>query len=554
MTKTKPKVQKFVVGGKKLVLNNDWKTLPNLLSKPVTNNWMITMTMREWLGEGKEAPSAAEPEFVKFDKGWASSNQTMALCAEHTDNNPKGQRPPRKKFRGKKKDPKHDTKSASIIESLLYKGLSPGLITLSYEVENDFSTSIFAYESVDGGHRKRSFTWFREGKLAISSDCGTYMRTWDGLSPAEQESFLDIELVFLVYTGLTNRKKGELFRKINIATKINDQQGLNSFGDTDMANYIRCVVDERGDEYPLHKLFETSGVNDERFIHLKDSNQDLKLEELVTRSLWLIDKKELIGATKEDYEDFMDTGEVKEKEFNDFLTMMLKLRKGKKDNHTSSTNRLTSFEWRVFLFLWIEKKFTILPDMFEEFWDVFAKALRTAQSEEEEGNRYWTEVIDISGTKEKTRYRLFKEYTVDWKNAAHMKQVVEWLCVELDLNDLVEDEVIVFRKKKRGATSKEKETVFSKQGHYCKVELELKSRGVFPKIEKVKITDCDVAHIDSYAMGSGCEIDDFHVVRRYWHNGSKYTQGQMNFDEYIDYLVKNLKEKKVEYPFKSKKG
>lgn len=471
---------------------------------------------------------------------WVSKDEDKGIIERLIDLLPKLQRTNRYKFLGTPKKPEWNTKLSEIIEKAVWEYIQFGLIVL--HKEKDGSITGYQYESIDGGHRKRAIKAFMNDELLIRCwDDGldkpaTGLATFSMLTKEEQEYFLNIELNFLVYEGLTNYEKGIIFRTTNKTTDVNFQEFLNSFGDTEMANYIRCVVDGRGIEFDQHEFFELSSISKtQRTLHIQDTNAGLKHEELLTKCLYLLTQKELVNVTDKKLEDFMLSGKV-DKKFKKFLDTLSKLRAAKRDLGVKSDLRLSTKEIRIFTMLLVSKGFTINQNRYQDFWKAFSEAIDTIYDKD-------GDYVDTRESKDddKTKLQRFDEYTAHWHNANNMTKLVDWLCDELDLETLEDNQVISYREDKRAPTKKDREITFKRQGYFCQVEKELHARGIIKELNPCKLSDCDSAHIDPFAGGrSGVELGEFFMVKRRWHRGEHESQGQKNFYDYIDYLEKKL--------------
>jgi len=511
------KTQKIKVGDKYLDITANRKTRRTLLSSRFAKKEQFT-------------------DRIKI-KDWIATDESKGIIERLIDLLPKLQRNNRFKFTGTAKKPEWNTKLSAIIEKAMWEYIQFGLIVLHKEKDG----SIYAYESIDGGHRKRAIKAFVNNELVIRCwDDGldkpaTGVCTFNMLTKEEQKYFLNIELNFLVYEGLSNYDKGVIFRTTNKTTDVNFQEFLNSFGDTEMANYIRCVVDARGTEFDQHEFFALSNISKkQRPLNIQDTNVGLKHEELLTKCLYLLDQGKLVNVENENLENFMLSGKV-DKSYNTFLNILGQLRVAKRELGSKSDTRLSTKEIRIFTMLLVSKGFTINQNRYEDFWNAFAEAIDSIYDKD-------GDYVDTRESKDdaKTIMQRFDEYTAHWHNANNMTKLVDWLCEELDLETLENEEVITFRSSKRSASTDDKETQFRRQGFFCAVEKELYARGVLKELEKCKISDCDAAHIDSFASGSGVELGDFFMVKRQWHRGEYQAQAQMNFWDYIDYLEEKL--------------
>lgn len=179
---------------------------------------------------------------------YTKSTQTVAQfkeIADQIDCNPIHQRLSR--------DDNDFTKSRSIVQTMLM-GMDIGQITLHETPDTEF-----AYESIDGGHRKRAILAFLDNQFTVNVQDGDTLKQayFKDFTKEQREEFRKIELTFCVYENLTGPQVGHIFRTLNTITKIEHQEMLNSYGDIPIANAIRetvRVIPSRQNTF--HNLFE----------------------------------------------------------------------------------------------------------------------------------------------------------------------------------------------------------------------------------------------------------------------------------------------------------
>ena len=124
------------------------------------------------------------------------------------------------------------SKSQGIIRTIV-EGIDIGQITM-VRTEN----ASYAYESIDGGHRKRYIKAFFENEFPLFGT-ETFYRD---LTPEEKKAFLDTELTFCIYDPLPTYLKGYIFRNLNETTDVNHQEQLYSYGEITIAERVRETV------------------------------------------------------------------------------------------------------------------------------------------------------------------------------------------------------------------------------------------------------------------------------------------------------------------------
>jgi hypothetical protein len=168
-------------------------------------------------------------------------------------------------------------KSQGIIRTIL-EGMNIGEITL-VRTEN----ATYAYESVDGGHRKRYIKAFFENEFPLWGT-KTYYKD---LSAEDKKAFLDTELTFCIYNSLSTYQKGYIFRNLNETTDVNHQEELNSYGEIPIAESIRETVRiVAGINNKINDLFSCGFIekkNEYVFDNLSFNNSRLRMDEAVAR-------------------------------------------------------------------------------------------------------------------------------------------------------------------------------------------------------------------------------------------------------------------------------
>ena len=169
------------------------------------------------------------------------------------------------------------SKAQEIIGTVL-EGIDIGQITMVRTKD-----ASYAYESIDGGHRKRYIKAFFENEFPLF---GTETRYRD-LTPEEKKAFLDTELTFCIYDSLATFRKGYIFRSLNKTTPVNHQEQLNSYGAIPIAEHVRETVRiVAGIKNKINELFSAkldTNKNEHIFDNLSFNNKRLKMDEAVAR-------------------------------------------------------------------------------------------------------------------------------------------------------------------------------------------------------------------------------------------------------------------------------
>jgi|SaaInlV_100m_DNA_2_1039680.scaffolds.fasta_scaffold04852_4 hypothetical protein len=202
------------------------------------------------------------------------------------DCNPVGQRP-------SVQNSGDNSKSISIIESMIsIPAINIGQVTITRVYD-----SIYKYESIDGGHRKRAILEFLAGEFKVKVDGELYF--YNELPTIVKNRFDQYKISLCTYTVMSNEMKGKLFCTINQTTDVNHQQKRNAQGNTRIANLTRKMVrtftinGKMIDE--VHPLFHTTSGKKKHFAHIQQTNSLLRVDEFVSRLLYRCLDNCLIG-------------------------------------------------------------------------------------------------------------------------------------------------------------------------------------------------------------------------------------------------------------------
>jgi hypothetical protein len=173
----------------------------------------------------------------------------------------------------------------------MIKGIDIGQITLVKNTEG----SLFIYDSLDGGHRKRYIHGFYNNKFTVN---GKY---FNQLNAIEKTVFQNYTLSFVIYEPLDVFTRGYIFRALNTVTDVNHMEMLNSFGDIEIANLVRFTVRSvQGYDNSIHELFSPSANPKNAYRYLDFNNNRLKTEELLARVVFRYTQSDLLGASSDE--------------------------------------------------------------------------------------------------------------------------------------------------------------------------------------------------------------------------------------------------------------
>jgi len=407
-------------------------------------------------------------------------------------------------------------KSEGIITSII-DNINIGEITVCASPENPEG---YAYESIDGGHRKRAIINYITGRGQKAFKVrGLKFRE---LPQEEQDAILDKKVTVVIYPVLDTFVKGYIFRTLNIATDVNHQEMCNSFGDIDVANVIReavRVVD--GIWNTTHELFERTASGE--FKLLEFNNLRLKTDELVARIMFRMTQPKKLGESSDAqvrkmYEEFdgdIDSLKIELYKVLDYLRIMAVIHKQQFGRGLSQQD----FKLLTFLFYWlIDEVGTFSIDDPKSYLKDYKKAF--AKLTDHSGK--YGKMMNPTDIDQKPRFisESFKGYLGAPHHKRKIEQVVFWLLLEF-----TPTQYIVAKDKKRTYSYDEKVRKLLDQNFICAITG-----------DEVTMDECEAAHIVSHSDGGYTTYDNF-VMCRTEHNRA---MGSMNLEDYKETYLKNL--------------
>lgn len=425
------------------------------------------------------------------------------ICDESIDCNPIHQR--------------HDVdslkKKRGIIQTIL-DGLSLQIITL-----NDVTfASRFRYESIDGGHRKRSILEFVDNKFTTFD--GRYFKDF---SADEKKAFLDYELTFEIYDNLSNKEKGIVFRNINSATAVNDQEIRNSYGDTIIANLVR---DHARDSDVKLKFLE----------HAKFKNVRSKHEELVARLVCQIHGKQAALSTAAHSKDLFalyDDESIKQEDadkitselnsLDKVVSKVIKARHDKGLTHGLDKNELSLYCRLYFYYKETYGEFIIddYHKFFTDIYEIYSEANQNVNDLDDELKTHHDE-LEVLDAKKGVAEQFISSLN-EYQGESQLRYFIDYLQFRgFDFDEHV-------RKKRSHLdtfSAKQKSRAFARQDYKCGITY-----------EEIDIDDTHADHIVSVKNGGTTTLDNCIVIRE----DLNRDKGSLNLDEYLK-LRKNREE------------
>lgn len=414
---------------------------------------------------------------------------------------------------------KDNAKGIGIITTLL-DGYDIGTITvmkLNRQQKRAAAKVKFEFESIDGGHRKRSLWSYLQDGFMVRG------KFFSQLSEKEQDAFLDTELSFTVYNALDSATKGHIFRTLNKTTDVNFIEMLNSYGDIPVANFIRetvRIVKQIDNE--CNTLFEftikTSG--EPSYTYLSFDNDRLKQDHAFARIAhrYIQHPKQLLGGSSDTeleamYEDpeltMEDIPVAKIKAHLEFLRKIAMYRK------QQFKTGLTQHDFKALSYLYFYLSDTYgaftIPDA-EEFFQAYARANTLLMNKDGE---YADIVHETSGY---TVQVMYKKYIAAPWDSKKISTAISYLVGEIgDIEDIIET-----RDTNRSFTVNEKEAKLAEQNFVCAIDG-----------KPLKWKDAHAAHIVAHANGGRTIYSNLAMVRACYNT----EMGTMDLNDYKENLA-----------------
>ena len=205
---------------------------------------------------------------------------------------------------------KKTTKSSEIIESMLI-GNDIGEIKIAENKESDTFTDLkYAYDSTDGGHRKRAILAFANSELKTHKFSICPETNIGNLPKNLRNRFYDYELRFIVFHNMSNADRGRQFRATNTVTAVSEQAMFNSYGRVPYADFVRFKSREfeqiSMEAHPLFSYSTGSSTSPNKKIRYDyidfPNNADLLHDQIVARIGCIVDKGKLSTCGRSDIE------------------------------------------------------------------------------------------------------------------------------------------------------------------------------------------------------------------------------------------------------------
>lgn len=422
-------------------------------------------------------------------------------------------------------------KKRGIIQTIL-DGLSLQIITLNDISSLSLQTGlVILFESIDGGHRKRSILEFIDNKFATFD--GRYFRD---LSTAEREEFLEYELTFEIYDNLTNKERGQVFRNINSATPTNDQEIRNSYGDTFIANLVR--------DYARDSILKLKFLNEVKF-----KNYRYKHDELIARLACQIHGKQAALSTaahSRDLYDLYDDESITQKDadkiiselesLDKFVSNVIKARLDKGLTHKLDKNELSLYCRSYFYYKEVYGDFIIddYHKFFTDIYDIYSEANQNVKDLDDELKTHHDELEVLDAKKGIAEQ--FVSSLNEYQGESQLRYFIDYLQFRgFDFDEHV-------RKKRSHLdtfSEKQKSRAFASQNYKCGITY-----------EDLEYDNAHADHIVSVRNGGTTTLDNCIVIRE----DLNRDKGSLNLDEYLELRENREEGHKYVNVLKSKNG
>ena len=413
-------------------------------------------------------------------------------------------------------------KEVGIIKTLI-DGFDFGLITIMRVSPKEDCISIYEFESIDGGHRKRALAAYLNNEFPVN---GKY---FGNLTEEEQNAFLAIPLTFCIYEELDCATKGLIFRTLNKTTDVNFIEMLNSYGDTPIANFVRETVRFVPQiDNAFHDLFAftLNAKKEANYTYLSFDNDRLKQDHFFARIAYryVMHSKNLLGGSPDaEIEEMYESADVDEavikrvekktKAHLNFLRTMAILRKQR------FRGGLTQHEIKVLSYLYFYMldtygSFSIKDS--EVFFEAFAEANSALLLKD---GRFKNELVPgDSGYNVPTMYKKF--IGAPW-STPKITEAISYLVREMpDLESL-----LIIKDTTRAFSKAETIAKLSEQKFKCAIDG-----------RKLNLSDAEAAHIIAHTNGGMTVYSNLAMVRAVYNK----EMGSMNLNDYRD-LIRSTK-------------
>lgn len=438
------------------------------------------------------------------------------------------------------------TKRQGIVLAML-RSIDIGEITLNEHSQEEYTAGKngnYQYESIDGAHRKRSITEFLDNEFPLPSNSPWGYSKFGQLPEEIQQKFLSYKLRLIIFKQLQPKQKADVFQTRNKCTEINEQERLNGFGYTPIANLIRGTV-RRYDELkhiPSHELFSLKQDINGKYLsnHISGDPKRLVYDRLVARFVYVI----IMGDEKPSACDNLELEELYTNEsiteediatcskklnilLNWLLECKVEMEKVLKPNIKIKTQQLITL-WRLY-YIYRERW-----GNYNKGWKILncekfiKKFLATMQKFDEDfigDNTYANEIL-TDYSKKMMRFQAFNSNHRQFSGVKHWRDNIEWLEHEgFSPKTLIDEGIIQIRDTKRSLNQNERAKQLISQDFKDPITG-----------EKLDLTNSHAGHKTPYSKGGKSDKDNIVML-------SKENNLEQGTEDYDSYRNRKLRDK-----------
>lgn len=426
-------------------------------------------------------------------------------------------------------DSKIATKRQAIVSSI-FKGVDIGEIKINERNPQERAKFGQKYESIDGGHRKRTILGFRHSEFSTCQNELPHIgfKNYSLLSEKERELFLSFKIRLIVYKTLTPSQKGMLWATANNFTALNHQEQCNGVGDTPLANFIRNLA--RGDKnngIMPHDLFKLDKGKKGDVIGAKLTVPPNRLtyDRLVARIATVIyNGSKPCNVDDIDIEQMyfdatitQDRADAMEKKVVEVLDFILKMANFKLDDIGT---KLTIEECIMLYRLWFSYQEDYESFKINKMWDYYSMFRKAwIRFHKDTDDDYALELIDAYDNKKekRNRFAMFKE-NIGKGGVDRWLDGIEWIeNLYLSRKSLIDRGIITVKESRKTLSKDLREQILHSQKDVCYIDG-----------KPLKFKDAHAAHIVPLDEGGSNDRRNIRMVRAE-HNT---RMGTMHLEDY----------------------
>ena len=424
------------------------------------------------------------------------------------------------------------SKRQGIISSI-FKGTDIGEIKINERTSAERLKFGQRYESIDGGHRKRTILGFKTNQFGTNpyENKNIGFKKFAELDEEQREQFMDYKIRLIVYKQLTPSQKAMLWATSNNFTPLNHQEQVNGVGDTPIANLIRNFArnGHSSSKTLCHKLFKTSyrKSGDVLGDYVTFTPNRLTYDRLVARIASIVyNGSKPCNCDDVDIEKMYYDNTITEdqaasikRKTEDVLDFLYEMAYFKSYDVNA---KMTENECIMLIRLWFSyqndyESFKI--NKIKDYYDHFRKAWIRFNKDTDDD--YALELIDAYDNKKEKRMRFTMFKDNHGKGSVNRwEDNIKWIeDMYLTRENLILNGIITIKEKRKTLTKELREQILHGQKNKCYIDG-----------KTLKFKDAHAAHIVPLAEGGSNDRSNIRMVRAE-HNT---RMGTMHLEDYKD--------------------